>query len=383
MNRTLVIALAAALAAAGCTAKFEPSGVTFQNGGTPEDTPRIEDGAGPAPDTPDVTEGPKSCEQLWLCALKEGCALAPEIGDSVCLKKCVGHQDDEQVYKFEEFKNCAASACATALDPDSITQCAYQFCTDKWLGCVAAGDGERTCGDMHHCLYTQCGPDYASAECVSDCLRDGDKTADKLLALVTTCTDSVFFVSAPLECTGGMAACYAGSNGGPKSCSDVLTCEIGCFDDHCPDPSMCNNFGLLVGCMYGCLWGLAAEDMERMYALHQCLVNLSHNELLEKGYNVYFYCVLQAHECLGEQDQFETCSGAVECIKENYNHFPGLRTGDPEPFWFVAEDCLFDVKKGHKGPLTEAIWCLHDKYKNWPAGLVAPWAECKGFCPAD
>ena len=383
MNRIMAITLAAALATAGCTAKFEPSGVTFQNGGTPEDTPRVEDGSGPAPDTPDVIEGPKTCEELWDCILFSGCALAPKIEDSQCLSKCVGYQDDEQVQKLEELKDCAASACATEPDGDALTQCAYQFCTDKWLGCVAAGTGDRTCGDMHHCLYTNCGPDYSSYECVSDCLRDGDKTADKLLALITTCTDSVFFVAAPLECTGGMAACYAGSNGGPRPCGDVLMCEIGCYEDHCPDPSMCNNFGDLLGCVYGCLWGLAAEDMERMYALQQCMVQISHDKLLKDAHNIYSYCALQAHECLGLQDEFGTCEDAVQCMKETYNYFPGITVDEPEPFWIVAMDCLVDVIHPHKEPLTQAIWCLQKKYAGGPMDMVAPWADCKGYCPAD
>ena len=381
MNRITVIALAAALAAAACTAKFEPSGVTFQDGGT-TDLPRIEDGEGPVPDTtPDVPEGPKTCEELWLCALDKSCALAPTIGDSVCLQKCVGYQDDEQVYKFEELKNCAASSCAMEGTGDALTQCAYQFCTDKWMGCVAAGDGDRTCGDMHRCLYQECGPDYTSPECVSNCLRDGDKTADQILGLMIACTNSVVFVSAPLECTGGMAACYAGSNRGQRPCGDILMCEIGCYEQHCPDPTMCTDFGDLMVCMYECLWGLAEDDMERMYALQQCIVQISHDKLLEEDYNVYSYCALQAHDCLGKQDEFETCTSAVDCMKDIYNHFPGLTADTPSPFWHMVKDCLVDLQHDHKEPLTKAIWCLYEKYENWPS--VAPWVECKGFCPDD
>ncbi len=384
MKRIMAIVMTAALAASGCTAKFEPTGVTFQNRGTPIDTTRNDDSGGPALDTtPDVPEGPKTCEDLWVCILDNGCALAPAIDDSVCLKKCVGSQDDEQVQKLEELKECAANACATEPNGEALTQCAYQFCTDKWLGCVAGGDGDKTCGDMHHCLYTKCGPDYSSYECVSDCLRDGDKTADQLLALSTACTNSVFFVSDPLICTDGMAACYAGSNGGSRPCGDVLMCEIGCYEDHCPDPSMCNNFGELMVCMYGCLWGLAEEDRDRMGALQQCIVQLSHDKLLKDDYNIYSYCALQAHECFGKQDEFASCEDAVQCMKDTYNYFPGITMGEPQPFWIVASECLVDVMHSHKEPLTQAILCLAEKYAGGPMDIVAPWADCKSFCPAD
>jgi len=379
MNRFTLIALAVVFAAAGCKAEFEPTGLTFLPSGIAEDTGDTGDVGGPPQDVvPDVPEGPKSCEDLWRCVLENGCALTPQ--NSPCLNKCVNTQDDEHMDKFLALKECAAGACATEPNGDAVTQCSFQYCTDKWLKCVSASDGDKTCGDMHRCLIEDCGPDFTSPDCVSNCLREGDKTADQLLSLMTACTNSIFFVAAPLECTGGIAACYAGSNGGPKSCKHALMCEVDCYKQFCPDPDLCTNFSDLVGCMYDCLWGLSGDEIERMYALQQCMVEISHNKLVKDDYNIYSYCALQANECLGQQDQFATCNDAFQCLKGLYNYFPGITVDDPQPFWVVVQDCLADVIHEHRQPLSEALMCLHDHYEGTVIDLVAPWANCKDPC---
>ena len=245
MNRTTVSAVVLILVAAGCKAEFKPTGVIFQENGVEgdlvagEDTPLPPEDMimPPADTTPDVPQGPKSCEELWRCVLDQNCPLAPEVDKDVCLQKCVGTQKDWHVQKFEELKQCAASACATEPDGSAVAQCAFQHCTDKWLSCVADGDGHKTCGDMHRCLIKDCGPDYDSADCVSSCLREGDQGADQLLAGVTTCTNMLYFAAAPRECTAAMAACYAGSGDGKKQCREVVTCEIGCASTTATAPS--------------------------------------------------------------------------------------------------------------------------------------------------
>jgi hypothetical protein len=381
MNRFPLIAVAVVLIVTGCNADFKPTGFTFQPGGAPEDAAGGEDLIAPPRDTaPDLPDAPMVCDDLWLCVLENGCALAPEIDDSVCLKKCVGEQMDEQVIKFKALKECAAGACATEPTGDAMIQCAYRYCTTEWLSCAAAGDGDKTCGDMHRCLIEDCGPDYSSPQCVSNCLRDGDQKADQWLSLMTACSSSVFFVAAPLDCTGGIAACYAGSGDGQRSCGQALMCEVGCYEQICPDPDFCGNFGDLVSCSYDCLWGLKDEDMERMYAVQQCIVELSHKTLIEDDFNPYSYCALQAHDCLGKQDQFATCGDAVQCLKETYDHFPGFAGAPPQPFWVVVRECLVDVKHADKGPLADALWCLHDKYDGPVTGVVTAWPECKNFC---
>ncbi len=379
MNRFMLIALAVVLTASGCKAEFEPTGVTFQPSGPPEETVGSDDTGEPPQDLiSDVPEGPKNCEDLWFCILENGCALAPQIEDSVCLKKCVGTQDDEHLAKFLELKECAAGACATEPTGDAITHCSFLYCTEKWFSCVAAGDGDKTCGDMHRCLIKDCGPDYTSAACISNCLRDGDKTADLLLSLMITC------INAPLECIGGVAAaCYAGSHGGHKSCEPALMCELGCCQEYCPEPGLCTNFDNLMECFFDCLWGLSAEEMERMYALQQCLVEFSHNRLIKDEYNIYSYCALQANECLGQQDEFVTCSDAYQCIKESYNYFPNATDADPQPFWMVAQNCLVDMVHKDKEHLSDALLCLHGHYEGNVGGQSGPWNTCKDSCEDD
>ena len=379
MYRFMLIALAAALALPSCKAEFKPTGVSFHPGGVPEDVAVGDDSTTPPADVePDQPTGPKTCEEIWDCVLSSGCELAPHVQDSVCLKKCVGDQGDEQVQGFLELKECAAGACATEPNGDAVTQCSYQFCTNEWLSCVAAGDGTKTCGDMHRCLIEDCGPDYTSAHCVSSCLRDGDQKADQDLSLMTKCTNLIFFNAAPLECTGVMARCYAGSHEGKRTCRDALMCEVGCYETLCPNPGLCH-FEDLVGCFYDCLWGLDEAEVDRMTAIQQCLVSISHEKLVEDDVNIYSHCALQAHECLGMQDQFATCSDAYQCIKEHYNYFLGTVMTPPAPFWFVARECLVDVIHEDKEPLTAAILCLQDKYEG--GVQVVPWAQCKDSCP--
>jgi len=383
MNRFILIVMAVTLAAAGCKAEFKPTGVKFKPGGVPEDSSGSRDTEGldleaPPPDT----RGSRSCEDLWLCVLDKGCALAPAVDDSVCLKQCVGEQDDEHVLKFLDLKECAAGACATEPDGDAVIQCSYQYCAEQWIPCVSAGDGDKTCGDMHRCLREDCGPDYTSAHCVSNCLRDGDEQADQFLAFMIACSEPAFYVSQPLECSGALAACYAGSNQGKQGCQDTLMCELDCYSAICPDPNFCTDSSALIGCFMNCLWGLAVEDLERMYPIQQCMVAISHEKLLEEDHNVYSYCALQAHLCLDLQtDEWNNCGNAVNCLKDNYNYFPGLATEDPLPFWVSVRECLDGMKHSHKEPLSAAIWCLHEKYEGAAADFFAPWAECKLFCP--
>lgn len=381
MNRFPLIAVAVVLIVTGCKVDFNPTGYKFEPGGGSEDAAGVEDVTAPPPDSaPDVPEGPKNCDDLWLCALENGCALAPEIDGSVCLKKCVGDQMDEHVVKFNALKECAAGACATEPTGDAMIQCSYQYCTNEWFSCVAAGDGDKSCGDMHRCLIDDCAPDYSSAHCVSNCLRDGDKKADQWLSLMTACANSVFYVTAPLECAGAIAGCYAGSGDGQKPCRHALMCELDCYEQICPDPDFCTNFADLIGCAYDCLWGLEAAELDRMYAIQQCIIELSHKKLVDDDYNIYSYCALQAHECLGKQDQFESCHDAFSCMKDIYNHFPSVTGDDPAPFWVVVKDCLVDVVHADKDPLAAALWCLHEKYEGPVTELVAPWNQCKDFC---
>jgi len=380
MNRFPLIAVAIALIAIGCQADFKATGFTFNPGGGQEDTGGQEDVIAPAEDTvPDVPEGPKICDDLWMCVLDNGCALAPEIDDSVCLKKCAGDQMDQHVIKFKALKECAAAACATEPTGDAMIQCAYQYCTNEWFSCVSDGGGEKTCGDMHHCLIGDCDLENPSAQCVSNCLRDGDLEADQWLSLMVACANSVFYVASPLECAGAMAGCYAGSDGGEKPCRHALMCELVCYEQICPDDSFCN-IADLVYCSYDCLRGLQKSEMERMYAIQQCIIELSHKKLVEDDYNIYSYCALQAHECLGKQDQFTSCGQAFGCLKDRYNHFPSIVGEPPSPFWMVVQDCLVDVVHADKEPLSAALWCLHENYEGPAIDLVAPWNECKDFC---
>ena len=331
--------------------------------------------------SPDLLQNPGPCEEIWHCVLENNCALGSSRGDSACLEQCVGQQEGEDVQKFLDLKECTASACATEPSGNAITQCSFQFCTEEWLACVAAEDGSDTCGDMHRCLTKKCGPDYTSPHCISNCLMSGESEADQLLGLMTVCMNSVFFVAAPLECTGGMAACYAGSGDGNKPCGETLMCELSCFQQFCPNPDFCTNFSDLAGCFHNCLWGLDDGELERMYAIQQCMVDLSHNKLVKDQYNIYSYCALQANECLGEQDQFATCSDAYQCLKERYNYFPGVTVAEPQPFWVVVQDCLVDVLHAQREPLSTALWCLHEKYEDNVIDPGVPWTECKDCCP--
>ncbi|MBM4370845.1 MAG: hypothetical protein FJ098_04280, partial [Deltaproteobacteria bacterium] len=331
----------------------------------------------------DTAGGPKTCEQLWQCTLDRSCALAPLVEDSDCLQKCVEGQSDEHVERYLALKECAAGSCSTAPTGEELTACAYQFCTDRWLACVASGEGEKTCGDMHNCLRKSCAPDFSSPSCISACLRDGDQKADQLLASLAVCSNTVYFVSAPLECTGGMAECYAGSGNGVKGCGKALTCELECYAQHCPDPDLCTDFGGLSGCLLDCLFGLSASHKERMIPLQQCMLKASHDELVEEGVNIYGHCAGNAHECFGEQDQFLECQDAMSCLRNRYDHFPSVLPVKAETFWIIARDCLQDIKHSDRDELSAALACLQAKYSQsdtvWNP-LEDPWFECPKLC---
>ncbi len=324
-----------------------------------------------------VLEASSGCETAWKCVVDTSCDLSWDYDSNPCLQKCTDGIPVEETNLFLSLIDCSKQKCSQEVMGPQMVLCTFEKCTSDWLSCVEIGGGD-SCGDMRHCLITECEQENSTA-CLSACLRHGSAKEYSEFEELQECGSSGSWAE-PTLCADRAVACYLGSGNANLSLSDSLTCQYDCYSEYCGALPNCQWEPLLV-CTEHCLFGLGNANKKDAEDLGPCMFPSSHEQLLDSGTDPYDRCLKPALDILGDQGFFGKCSSAMTCLFDSYNYFKPKAEFLASSFG-VSLGCIEDMPSVEHQRLSAAIDCLAEAWQGVdlesdPSGV---WDSCEVHC---